>query len=201
MELLDYKEEILNRSAVCRKNYRIYIDKLELREEDAAFFDFVAKGTTQMYMGRLMPQHLKGIYFLRLDEEQMHGKNLDIVSFYSDLERNASAIFQDYYILETMLTAPMPSIREFDEKGNPVYGRETRKAGDIRCFQEAQEGIREYFREYLKLCPISGRKMDKKQDEVFLSMIHKVEVRDDDFLSLKVEDSFFNRMTDMADML
>ncbi len=201
VELLDYKEEILNRSAVCRKNYRIYIDKLELREEDAAFFDFVAKGTTQMYMGRLMPQHLKGIYFLRLDEEQMHGKNLDIVSFYSDLERNASAIFQDYYILETMLTAPMPSIREFDEKGNPVYGRETRKAGDIRCFQEAQEGIREYFREYLKLCPISGRKMDKKQDEVFLSMIHKVEVRDDDFLSLKVEDSFFNRMTDMADML
>lgn len=201
MELLDYKDEILNRSAVCRNNYRIYINKLEFGEGDAAFFDFVAKGTTQMYIDRLMPQHLKGIYFLRLDEEQMHVKNLDIVSFYSDSERNDSAIFQDYYILETMLTAPMPSLEEFDEKGNPIYGKETRKEGDIRCFQEAQEGIREYFREYLKLCPISDRKTDKKQDEVFLSMIHNVEVRDADFLSLKVEDSFFNRMTDMADML
>ena len=200
-ELLDYKEEILERSAGSRKNYRVYLDKQQLKEGDAAFFDFVAKGTTQMYMGRLLARHLKGIYFLRLEEEQMRGKNLDIISFYNDSEKNSSAIFQDYYILETMLTAPMPSIREFDEKGNPIYDQETRKVGDIRCFQEAQEGIREYFREYLKLCPISVRKISKKLDEVFLSMIHRMEVRDDDFLALKVEDPFFNRMTDMTDML
>ena len=200
-ELLDYKEEILDRCEQSRKNYRIYIDRQELNEGDAAFFDFVAKGTTQMYMGRLMPNHLKGIYFLRLDEEQMQGKNLDIISFYNASERNTSAIFQDYYILETMLTAPMPSVKEFDENGNPVYDQETRNAGDIRCFQDAQEGIREYFREYLKLCPISARRTDKKLDEVFLSMIHRVEVTDPDFINLKVEDPFFNRMTDMTDML
>ena len=200
-ELLDYKEEILERSAESRKNYRVYLDKQQLEEGDVAFFDFVAKGTTQMYMARLLARHLKGIYFLRLEEEQMRGKNLDIISFYNDSEKNSSAIFQDYYILETMLTAPMPSVREFDEKGSPIYEQETRKAGDIRCFQEAQEGIREYFREYLKLCPISVRKTDKRLDEVFLSMIHRIEVRDDDFLALKVEDPFFNRMTDMMDML
>lgn len=200
-ELLDYKKEILNRSEQSRKNYQIYIDRQELNEGVAAFFDFVAKGTTQMYMGRLMPNHLKGIYFLRLDEEQMRGKNLDIISFYNASERNTSAIFQDYYILETMLTAPMPSVREFDENGNPIYDKETRGEGDIRCFQEAQEGIREYFREYLKLCPISARKTNKRLDEVFLSMIHSVEITDQDFLNLKVEDPFFNRMTDMTDML
>ncbi len=200
-ELLDYKGEILSHCARNRKNYRVYLNKLKLKEEDVAFFDFVAKGTTQMYMDKLLSQHLKGIYFLRLDEEQMRGKNLDIISFYNDSERDSSVIFQDYYILETMLTAPMPSIKGFDEMGNPLYERETRKAGDIWCFQEAQEGIREYFREYLKLCPISARKIDKKLDEVFLSMIHRMEVRDDDFLSLKVEDPFFNRMTDMMDIL
>ena len=200
-ELLDYKEEILDRSRQSRKNYQIYIDRQELNAGDAAFFDFVAKGTTQMYMGRLMPNHLKGIYFLRLDEEKMQGKNLDIVAFYNASEKDTSAIFQDYYILETMLTAPMPSVKEFDEKGNPVYDRETRNEGDIRCFQEAQEGIREYFREYLRLCPISARETNKKLDEVFLAMIHKVEVTDQDFLNLKVEDPFFNRMTDMTDVL
>lgn len=200
-ELLDYKGKILSHCARNRKNYRVYLNKLKLKEEDVAFFDFVAKGTTQMYMDKLLSQHLKGIYFLRLDEEQMRGKNLDIISFYNDSERDSSVIFQDYYILETMLTAPMPSIKGFDEMGNPLYERETRKAGDIWCFQEAQEGIREYFREYLKLCPISARKIDKKLDEVFLSMIHRMEVRDDDFLSLKVEDPFFNRMTDMMDIL
>lgn len=200
-ELLDYKEEILKRSAESRKNYRVYLDKQKLEEGDAAFFDFVAKGTTQMYMSRQLAQHLKGLYFLRLEEEQMQGKNLDIISFYNASERNTSAIFQDYYILETMLTAPMPSVREFDENGNPIYEKETRGESDIRCFQEAQEGIRNYFREYLKLCPISARRIDKKLNEVFLSMIHRVEITDQDFLNLKVEDPFFNRMTDMMDML
>lgn len=200
-ELLEYKEEILESAARERKNYQVYLEKLNMKEGDTAFFDFVAKGTTQMYMGRLIRNHLKGVYFLRLEEEQMRGKNLDIISFYKDTERDSSAVFQEYYILETMLTAPMPSIKAFDEKGNPKYERETRKAGDIRCFQEAQEGIRGYFREYLRLCPISARKVDKKLDEVFLSMIHRVEVGDNDFLSLKVEDPFFNRMTDMMDMI
>lgn len=200
-ELLDYKEAILNRSAQSRKNYQIYIDKQKLKDGDAAFFDFVARGTTQMYMSRLISQHLKGIYFLRLDEEQERMKNLDIISFYTSAEKDDSAVFQDYYILETMLTAPMPSVKDFDDKGNPLYDKETRGENDIRCFQEAQEGIRGYFREYLKLCPISARKVNKKLDESFLSMIHKVKVTDSDFLSLKVEDPFYNRMTDMADLI
>lgn len=200
-DLMDYAQEIFDRAAVSRKNYSTYIGRLGLKEGETGFFDFVAKGTTQMYMGRLMEQHLKGIYFLRLDKEQMRGKDLDIISFYDTEEMNNSIIFRDYYILETMLTAPMPSVREFDEEGNPVYAEETRKESDIRCFQEAQEGIRGYFREYLKLCPISARRTNKRLDEIFLTLIHGVEITDNDFLKLKVEDPFFNRMTDMMDML
>ena len=200
-ELLNYKQEILERAAVSRRNYLTYIERLDLKKGETGFFDFVAKGTTQMYMGRLMEQHLKGIYFLRLDKEQMRGKDLDIVSFYDTEEMNNSVIFRDYYILETMLTAPMPSVREFDANGNPVYAEETRRESDIRCFQEAQEGIRGYFRDYLKACPISARRTDKKLDEIFLTLIHGIEIADNDFLNLKVEDPFFNRMTDMTDML
>lgn len=200
-ELLDYTTEILDRAAVSRKNYLTYIARLGLKSGETGFFDFVAKGTTQMYIGRLVEQHLKGIYFLRLDQEQMKGKGLDIISFYDTEEMNNSAIFRDYYILETMLTAPMPSVKDFDVNGNPVYAEETRRAGDIRCFQEAQEGIRGYFREYLQICPISARKINKRLDEIFLALIHRMEITDPDFLNLKVEDPFFNRMTDMMDML
>ncbi|MDE6603815.1 MAG: hypothetical protein K2K90_17060 [Lachnospiraceae bacterium] len=201
VKLLDYAQEIFDRTTVSRRNYRTYIERLDLKKGETGFFDFVAKGTTQMYMGRLMEQHLKGIYFLRLDKEQMQGKDLDIVSFYDTEEMNNSVIFRDYYILETMLTAPMPSVREFDENGKPVYAEETRRESDIRCFQEAQEGIRGYFREYLKLCPISARRTNKKLDELILTLIHGMEITDNDFLSLKVEDPFFNRVTDITDML
>lgn len=200
-ELLDYKKEILERALVSRKNYLTYIGKLNLKQGETGFFDFVAKGTTQMYMGRLMEQHLKGIYFLRLEKERMQGKNLDIISFYDTQEMNNSIIFRDYYILETMLTAPMPSLKEFDANGNPVYAEETRGESDIRCFQEAQEGVRAYFREYLKLCPISARRVNKKLDEIFLTLVHGLEITDRDFLNLKVEDPFFNRMTDMTVMI
>ncbi len=199
--LLDYRQEILERAAVNRKNYYTYIEQLGIKKGITGFFDFVARGTTQMYIGRLMEQHLKGIYFLRLDQEQMKGKNLDIISFYDTEEMNSSVIFRDYYILETMLTAPMPSVKEFDGNGRPVYTEETRKESDIRCFQEAQEGIRGYFREYLKLCPISARKINKKLDELLLSLVHGIEITDLDFLNLKVEDPFFNRMTEITDML
>ncbi|MDE5718697.1 MAG: hypothetical protein K2I53_13990 [Lachnospiraceae bacterium] len=200
-DIMDYAQEIFDRAIVSRKNYCTYIERLGLKEGETGFFDFVAKGTTQMYMGRLMKQHLKGIYFLHLEKEQMQGKGLDIVSFYNTEEMNNSVIFQDYYILETMLTAPMPSVREFDENGNPMYAEETRRENDIRCFQEAQEGIRGYFREYLKLCPISVRRTNKRLDEIFLALVHGIEITDNDFLNLKVEDPFFNRMTDMTDML
>ncbi len=40
-------------------------------------FDFVAKGTTQMYLQRLFPQHMKGFYFLQLEPEFMAEKGLD----------------------------------------------------------------------------------------------------------------------------
>ena len=51
-------------------------------------------------MSRMVDAHLKGFYFLRLEEEQMHDKNLDIVSFYENSEKENSVIFDDYYILD-----------------------------------------------------------------------------------------------------
>ncbi len=199
--LQDYRQEIWSRAAVSRKNYAAYIEGLGLKRGTTGFFDFVAKGTTQMYIGRLMEQPLKGMYFWRLEQEQMKGKGLDIITFFDKEEADDSTIFRDYYILETILTAPMPSVKEFDADGSPVYAEETRKGRDIQCFQEAQEGIREYFGQYLKLCPISARKINQKLDEILLSLIHGIEITDLDFLNLKVEDPFFNRMTDLTDIL
>ena len=38
-------------------------------------------------------------------------------------------------------------------------------------------------------------------DELFLSLISKIQIRDEDFLALKVEDPFFGRMTDIKDVI
>lgn len=199
--LCDYKAQILQQTAIDRENYKRYIDTLEIREGPIAFFDFVAKGTGQMYIGRLVKNPLKGFYFLQLEEEYMRAKALDIVPFYRNEEKDTSAIFDNYYILETVLTSPDAMVRGFDGRGAPYYGSETREEADIACLMEAQSGILSYFQTYTRVCPRQAVTVNKKFDETTLALLGSVEVSDRDFLRLKVEDPFFNRMTDITDLI
>jgi hypothetical protein len=166
-----------------------------------AFFDFVARGTTQMYVERLTDNHIKGLYFLQLDKDYMKNKGIDIASFYTDEDKDDSAIFDNYFILEMILTSRMPSVNEFDECGNPCYAMETRSREDIDCCMNVQEGIIDYFKIYIEICPKTARNMDKKIDEILLSLIHCIDIEDKQFMGLKVEDLFFNRMTDIRDYI
>ena len=110
-------------------------------------------------------------------------------------------MYNSYYILETLLTAPHPSVQDFDDEGAPVYSVETRAEKDILCFGLVQEGIFDYFKTYISLCPETERGVNKKLDEVFLRLIHKVKIRDNIFQGLVVEDPFFNRMTKISDLI
>lgn len=154
---------------------------------------------------------------MQLEPEFMADKGLDITSFYgtrrcgTSAERSASligtevsSIYEDYYVLETILTAPHPCICGFDDEGSPVYVEETRSEADINCFLRAQEGILDYFRKYLELLPPRFRDLEsqsKRLDEVFLELIHNLRIMDEDFLSLIVEDPFFNRMTEIRTLM
>ena len=199
--LMKYKGAILERAHGLYENYQKYISGLKVREGNIAFFDFVAKGTSQMYIQRLVDNHIKGFYFLQLETKHMKEYGLDISSFYENDETASSAILDNYYILETLLTAPHSSVQEFDRNGQPVYAVETRSEKDIRCFQRAQDGIRDYFKTYIKLCPDMEKVTNKKLDEEFLKLIHAIKITDADFLSLMVEDPFFNRMTNITDVI
>ena len=119
--LLKYSKAILDTSKIKRKNNIKYIEKLAVPKGSSSFFDFVAKGTSQMYIQRLTRNPIKGLYFLQLEPEFMKDKNLDIKSFYSEEKRESSGIFDNYYILETLLTSPEASVDEFDQEGNPIF--------------------------------------------------------------------------------
>lgn len=199
--LLKYKDIILEKAGKERRHYQKYVEGTELRKGDIAFFDFVAKGTCQMYVQRLVENHLRGLYFLQLEPDYMKEKGLDIQPFYSQKELETSAIYDNYYVFEILLTAPHPSVSGFDGNGTPVYARENRSCKDMECFHKMQEGVREYFETYLNLCPRAAQKENKKLDEAFLSLIHGIQIMDKTFLGQIIEDPFFNRMTNMTDML
>lgn len=192
---------ILKKSSKLRENYRKYIDRIGISNKKSAIFDFVAKGTSQLYLQKILPGDVKGYYFLQLEPEFMSKYNLNIEPFYTEEEKNESAIFENYYILETLLTSPNPSVEEFDENGNPVYSEETRSKKDIDCFLRAQEGIITFFNDYVNILPKTELKINKTLDEQFLVLINKITIKNQDFLSLKIEDPFFGRMTSMKDMI
>ncbi len=192
---------ILLKANLHRDNYLKYIRMIDITAEKIGMFDFVAKGTTQLYLRKLFPQHMKGFYFLQLEPEFMADKNLDIEPFYSDEEKNTSAIFDNYYILETILTAPYPQLVEFDDKGEACYAKENRNDRDIHTFERAQSGIERFFDDYIRIVPEGLRDENKVLDEKFLELVNKVQIRDADFLSIKVEDPFFGRMTDIKDLI
>lgn len=193
-------ELILEKAEENRENYRKYIEKLNISSGKIAVFDFVAKGTTQLYLRKLFKQRMKGFYFLQLEPEFMEDKQLDIEPFYADEEKDKSAIFDSYYILETILTAPYPQLLEFDGEGSPIFLEESRSVKDIGCFSKVQKGIEKYFDDYVSLVPEDMRIENKKLDEGLLSLLGKIKIDDEDFLSLTVEDPFFGRMTDIKDV-
>ncbi len=194
-------KEILIKADIQRGNYKKYIEKLNIQNGDIALFDFVAKGTVQMYLQKLFSQHIKGFYFLQLEPEFMVDKGLEIQPFYLDEEKDTSMIFDHYYILETILSSPYAQMEGFDGDGNPLFAAETRSEKDIRCLERAQEGIFTYFEDYLSILPEGARQGNKRLGEQFLSLVNKIQIKDEDFLALKVEDSFFNRMTEITDLL
>ena len=131
----------------------------------------------------------------------MADKGLDIEPFYSDDEKNSSAIFDNYYILETILTSPYSQVEEFNQNGDPIFANETRSATDIKVFESAQMGITQYFEDYLSLVPKDARTVNKVLDEKLLALINRIQIMDGDFMNLKVEDPFFGRMTDIKDVI
>lgn len=197
----DRNAAILSKAKIQRANYQKYIEGLDLNPGLSAVFDFVAKGTSQLFMRNFMEQDLHGLYFLQLEPEFMADKGLTIESFYTEAERDRSVIFDNYYILETILTSPMPSVDEFDEQGNPKYAAETRSEANLACVKLMQEGILEFVDDYLKLVPTDDMIVNKQTDEAFLSLIGKLEVTDEKFKELVVEDPFFGRMTKITDVM
>ncbi len=192
---------IIKKAKGQRVNYKRYINSLGLTDGKTAVFDFVAKGTTQLFLQKIMTQQLIGLYFLQLEPEFMADKNINIEAFYTEAEKNKSVIFDNYYILETILTSPMPSVNEFDEQGNAVYAKETRTKEDIECVRNVQQGILDYLDEYLLLVPETQRKINKMLDEKILSLVSKIRIQDTSFNKLMVEDPFFGRMTKITDVL
>lgn len=197
-QLLDYKSEILKAAEANRKKYLQYIESLEMIDGDIAFFDFAARGTVQMYISRMLKRNLKGFYFFQLDRAYMEEKQMDILPFY---EQEDCDISKNFYMLEAVITSPQPSFLGFDENGSACFSEESRTGRDLRCIREVQAGIADYFEVYQKIAPEWEIEGEKELGGMILSLLHEININDQDFLALKIDDPFFHRASNISDLL
>ncbi|WP_044913078.1 hypothetical protein [Butyrivibrio sp. WCE2006] len=111
-------------------------------------------------------------------------------------------LYENYYIIETVLTSPDPQVLEFDDQGKPVYAVETRSSEEMECVRQMQEGILAYADDFLEIIrEVREEDVNKELDEAFLELIEKVKITDDSIWSITVEDRFFGRDTDIGDLM
>lgn len=200
--ILKYKDAIIERASVNRENYLKYIDTLGLDRKKVAFFDFVSTGTCQASLEKIMNQKMCGYYFIRVDGDTPEKRLLNVTSFYDDEEvRKEGGIYQDYFVLENILTSPMPTLKGFDGEGKPQYAREVRAEEDISFIMAVQDGIVEYFKQYMDVIQSVKLEGSKKCAENLLSLIHSIPIANDIFQQLIWDDNFYSRKIMMKDLL
>lgn len=201
-EVLKYKELILDRSKENRRRYLKYIDGLNLNDSEIAFFDFVSSGTCQAALEKIMNRKMQGYYFIRVEDNYFEKQRLNIVPFY---DKNAdgceSGIYEDYFVLENILTSPMPSLKGFDAEGNPEYVKETRSDKEIEFVNQVHEGIVAYFEQYLDIGQDVGFADGRDCSEKMLGLLHKVPIENEIFQHMVWDDAFYARTVGMKELM
>lgn len=200
--ILKYVDCILKHSEENRKRYLKYIEGLKIDEKDLVFFDFVSSGTCQAELEKLMQRKMRGCYFIRIMGEDDEKKRLRVSPFFEPKEDGHSGgIYEDYFVLEAILTSLDPSLKGFDAEGKPDYLPESRTPEEIEFIRQVHEGIVQYFEQYIGIVQPVDNCVSQECSEELLELLHKVPIENEIFQRMVYEDSFYGRKVRMEELM
>ena len=187
---------ILSHTKEYRRNYEKALKNLGIkRQQKKAYFDFVSSGTCQFWMEKILGEKLKGYYFVQL--VQPWNEDMDIASFLaktSPMQNDGGCrLLESYFLIESMISAPMPFLLYIGKDGNEVYEKEHRSKEELKRLKDIQQGVQDAFCERMEnseTCKIS-----KKLADLLASCLqekHSVE-RINGIFDWNIEDEFCNR--------
>ena len=164
--VLAHKVHIFNKAKELKVNYLRYLFDFDyiMKEQNIAIFDFVSTGTCQMYLEELLEKRLLGLYYKRVYEDYEPKKNLNIRDYVKDTNCNIDSVEENYFWLESVIKEPRPSILSVDHNANPIFAKEKRTKDVLNRIQAAQQGIEDFFKEYVKLS-LENQEMDSFHNE------------------------------------
>ena len=201
-----YGVSILEKCSEERNNYVNYLKKNGISDKNKlAFIDFVAAGTIQNGLRKLLENDIQGYYFLKRNTDDMEiENNTHIISFYppkGDFELDAN-IYKYYLFFELVLTSPEPTLNYISESLDPVFLQEKRSRKDIDIVMEMQEEMIEFADEVSKLHPgILYEYIEKDVPDMTVGFIGKEysNITCEDVLSMVLTDEYLSRTFNIFD--
>lgn len=207
MELaVKYSACILERCRMERINYCSYLNENGIaKKKKTAFIDFVAAGTVQNGMRKLLPNEIQGFYFLKRDTDDIDREmNLKVRSFYppkGDFELDAN-IYRFYLFFELMITSPEPTLNYISEELKPVFLLEKRSPEEIRMVMEMQEEMLRFAEEISILHPsMFSEDIEKTIPDMIVGFMGKEysDIECEMMTSMVLTDEYFSRTFNIFD--
>ena len=150
----EYIQKAFSRCKVEYDHYLQYIKKhIASGNRKIAFADFVAIGTIQEALEKIMECKLQGFYFMQRTPDTDYRRNMAVDSLYGicgDYQSGVN-IYRFYYFLEMIISSPQPSLRFFEADGTPVFYPESRTKEALSTLERMHSKILEYCEELLPL--------------------------------------------------
>lgn len=188
--------EIKKRSLQLKENYKKYINSLGITDGKYLFVDLIASGTCQMYLGKILDVEIEGYYLCKLKTQEVDKEQLKCRSLYQavQIDNNVYGFYRIYQLIESILTAPEPSLECFDESGLPVFAEETRKFSEIDILSNMHREIRDYFEDMLYMC--NGQTASVYLFDKLISCFLEADAVDAD-LRVTLRDDWMNRFIEV----
>lgn len=152
-----YETEILAKCKQESANYTNYLRKNKiLKKNKLAFIDFVAAGTVQSGLQKLLVNEVQGFYFLKRNPIEIDNQNaISVMSFYpsrGDFELEAN-IYKFYLFFELMLTSPEATLNYISDELQPIFLQEKRTKEEIDIVMQMQEEMVQFAIEVSEVHP------------------------------------------------
>lgn len=151
--LKDYETRILSNSSEERAHYLAYLNEMGIHSQDKMLiFDFVAGGTVQYAMEKLLRTKLQGVYFATMNlPNSMYDIDTDeIQAAYGNIEsyKTDTNLGRHYLLMETVLVDGKDTLAYIDENLNAVYEYSAQRT-NVQNIMNLQQGVLQYVKDYL----------------------------------------------------
>lgn len=148
-----YLSKILSQAARKRECYLNYLKGLGVCREKTAVFDFVAQGTVQFYLERLLGIKMTGLYCGTLDHpNEMFPASGHVISAFGNTSYYTAenTLLKVYQTLEAVLVDGDEMFLGIGQDGQPVFRSNCEAPANVQALA-AQEGACTFVSDYLEL--------------------------------------------------